>query len=86
MSPITKVIFVTLSGGANEMQIYNQRDTSRPLNVYFTDENGIRASATTSVAMFWAEGTKEFTAVVENEQDAIAGEYTGSVMFDISCR
>lgn len=81
-----KVIFVTLSGGANEMQIYNQRDTSRPLNVYFTDENGIRASATTSVAMFWAEGTKEFTAVVENEQDAIAGEYTGSVMFDISCR
>jgi len=83
---IGKQIMISLSNGESESAIYNQRDTSKPLRVFYYDEKGVRASSSTPLAYLSQVGTKTFTTSIYNPEDAIAGEYTGTVMFDVNCR
>ena len=72
-------------GSVDYIQIYNQKDTSKPLNVYFEREDGTRANASTPLATFDSDGSREFTAVVNDTTNALAGEYSGRVMFEVYC-
>lgn len=80
-----KKIWVYLGNGDDEAKIYNEKDRSRPLSVYFFADDGVRATTTTPLAVIDGEGTKEFTTSIGNLEDAMAGEYTGTVMFDVNC-
>lgn len=80
-----KKIWVYLGNGDDEAKIYNEKDRSRPLSVYFFADDGARATTTTPLAVIDGEGTKEFTTSIGNLEDAMAGEYTGTVMFDVNC-
>lgn len=80
-----KKIWVYLGNGDDEAKIYNEKDRSRPLSVHFFSDDGTRATSTTPLAVLDGEGTKEFTTTIGNPEDAMAGEYTGTVMFDVNC-
>lgn len=80
-----KKIWVYLGNGDDEAKIYNEKDRSRPLSVYFFADDGARATTTTPLAVIEGKGTKEFTTSIGNLEDAMAGEYNGTVMFDVNC-
>lgn len=79
-----KTISVGL-GSMDYIQIYNQKDTSKPLDVYFETEDGTRASTSIPLATFESDGSREFTAVVNDTTNTLAGEYSGKVMFEVFC-
>lgn len=78
-------VTVKLANDESESAIYNNRDTSRPLRVFYYDEKGIRATSSTPLAVIRGDETKTFTTSIGNMEDAMAGEYTGTVMFDVDC-
>lgn len=80
-----KKIWVYLGNGDDEAKIYNEKDRSKPLSVYFFADDGVRATTTTPLAVIDGEGMKEFTTSIGNLEDAMAGEYVGTVMFDVNC-
>lgn len=80
-----KKIWVYLGNGDDEAKIYNEKDRSRPLSVYFFADDDTRATTTTPLAVIDGVGTKEFTTSIGNLEDAMAGEYIGTVMFDVNC-
>lgn len=75
-----------LNGG---ITIYNVNDPQSTLIVYFIDESGNLYSTENRTIGFFSNGSSgesfTFTSYVDASTNTLAGQYTGSVSFDIVC-
>lgn len=87
-SKVVRVCFsgFELNGG---ITIYNVNDPNSSLIVYFTDESGNLYSTENRTIGYFSSGSSgesfTFTSYVDASSNTLAGQYTGSVSFDIVC-
>lgn len=85
----SKQVYVSIANidGDNGVKIYNVNDSSATLSVKFKDANGNTLDKPGAVAgEFSSTGDIiEITPYVESDWDSMAGDYTGTVYFNIYC-
>lgn len=83
-----KMIKVDLSMPNDYVEIYSVNKDDSVLQVYFSTSDGDPVTVSNhTIATFGTgeNGIKYFTTKVDNTTNAIAGDYTGSVMFSVHC-
>lgn len=83
-----KMVKIDLSMPNDYVEIYSVNKEDSILQVYFTSSSGDPVTVSNpTIATFSSSesGTKSFIPYINNTTDAIAGEYTGSVMFSVRC-
>lgn len=83
-----KMIKVDLSMPNDYVEIYSVNKDDSVLQVYFSTSDGDPVTVSNpTIATFGTgeNGIKYFTTNVDNTTNAIAGDYTGSVMFSVHC-
>ena len=83
-----KMVKIDLSMPNDYVEIYSVHKEDSILQVYFTSSSGDPVTVSNpTIATFSSgeSGTKSFIPYINNTTDAIAGEYTGSVMFSVRC-
>ena len=83
-----KMVKIDLSMPNDYVEIYSVNKEDSILQVYFTSSSGDPVTVSNpTIATFSSSesGTKSFMPYINNTTDAIAGEYTGSVMFSVRC-
>ena len=83
-----KMIKVDLSMPNDYVEIYSVNKDDSVLQVYFATSDGDPVTVSNpTIATFdtGENGIKYFTTKVDNTTNAIAGDYTGSVMFSVHC-
>lgn len=83
-----KSIHVDISSPNDYVEIHSASDPNSTLHVFFNSADGGQITVIhPTVATFGSgeSGSKQFTTYIDNTTDAIAGEYTGNVMFNIHC-
>lgn len=83
-----KMIKVDLSMPNDYVEIYSVNKDDSVLQVYFSTSDGDPVTVSNpTIATFGTgeNGIKYFATKVDNTTNAIAGDYTGSVMFSVHC-
>lgn len=83
-----KTIYVDLATANDYVEIHSVVNPDSILLVYFNSSDGNQVTGfnpTLATFGYGESGSKHFTTYINNTTDAIAGDYTGSVMFNIRC-
>ena len=83
-----KTVYVDIASPNDYVEISSVNDSSNQLHVFFQNAEGTAVTVMNpSIATFeyGESGDKEFNTYIENATNAIAGDYSGSVMFNIRC-